>query len=64
MNAGLDDLAETLDLIVPTSDAAGIQMLARRLRRSLFAAYVDRSVPTEELREELLAALSENRARL
>ncbi len=64
INAGLDDLAETLDLIVPTSDAAGIQMLARRLRRSLFAAYVDRSVPTEELREELLAALSEYRARL
>ncbi len=64
INAGLDDLAETLALIVPTSDADGVQTLARRLRRSLFAAYVDRSVQTEELRDELQAALSEYSARL
>ena len=64
INAGLDDLAETLDLIVPTSDVDGLQVLARRLRRSLFAAYVDRSVQTEELRDELLAAVNEYRARL
>ena len=64
INAGLDDLAATLDVIVPTSDVAGIQILGRRLRRSLFAAYVDRSVRAEELREELLAALSEYRAHL
>src|SRR5713101_5737501 len=64
INAGLDNLAETLDLIVPTSDAEVVQILARRLRRSLFAAYVDRSMPAQELREELLAALSEYSARL
>lgn len=62
INAGLDDLAETLDFIVPTSDLAGIQTLARRLRRSLFAGYVDRSVEPDELREELRTALSEYRA--
>ena len=64
INAGLDNLAETLDLIVPRSDVAGIQTLGRRLRRSLFAAYVDRSVQTDELRDELLAALSQYRAPL
>jgi AcrR family transcriptional regulator len=64
VNAGLNDLSETLALIVPTSDADGVQTLARRLRRSLFAAYVDRSVHTDELRDELQAALSEYGVRL
>ena len=64
VNAGLDDLAETLDLLVPASDPDGLGVLAGRLRRSLFAAYVDRSLPADQLRAELLAALDEYRARL
>ena len=64
INAGLEDLAETLDLLVPTSDPEGVHVLARRLRRSLFAACVDCRLPPEEVREEVLAALEEYRARL
>ncbi|MCA1644447.1 MAG: TetR/AcrR family transcriptional regulator; helix-turn-helix transcriptional regulator [Chloroflexi bacterium] len=58
INAGLDDLGETLNLIVPTSDAERLQLLARSLRRSLFAAYIDRTLAIQILREELLAALA------
>jgi AcrR family transcriptional regulator len=63
LDAGLDDLAETLDLLVPTADPEGRRVLAQRLRRSLFAACVDRSLPADQLREELLAALDEYRRR-
>jgi AcrR family transcriptional regulator len=64
INAGLNDAAETLDLLVPTTDPEGVHVLARRLRRSLFAACVDCCLPLEEVREEVLAALEEYRARL
>jgi AcrR family transcriptional regulator len=64
INAGQNDAAETLDLLVPTSDPAGMQVLARRLQRSLFAACIDQSLPLDEVREEVLAALDEYRARL
>ena len=59
VNAGLDDLAETLHLLVRASNPEELENLARRLRRSLFAAYVDRCLPPEQLREELLATLDE-----
>ena len=62
INAGLDDLAETLDLIVPTSDVERVQILAQSLRRSLFAGYVDRTLSPYELRQELLATLAEYRS--
>jgi hypothetical protein len=45
VNAGLGDLAETLDRLVPTSDHEGLRVLAGRLQRSLVAACVDRSPP-------------------
>jgi AcrR family transcriptional regulator len=64
IHAGLEDLAQTLDLLVPTSDPEAARVLARRLQRSLFAACVDRALVPEELRDELLAALDEYRARL
>jgi AcrR family transcriptional regulator len=56
INAGLDDLAESLDLLVPTSNPEGMRVLARRLQRSLFAACIDQSLPLEDVREELLTA--------
>jgi AcrR family transcriptional regulator len=64
INAGLHDAAETLDLLVPTSDPKGIQVLAHRLQRSLFAACIDHSLPLEQVRHELLVALDDYRARL
>ena len=64
LGAGLDDLAEGLDLLVPTSDGAERAALARRLRLALFGACLDRSLPLEELRKELLAALDGYRAGL
>jgi hypothetical protein len=64
VNAGLDDLAETLDLLMPASEHEGLRVLAGRLRRSLFGAYVDRALPADQLRTELLAALDEYRARV
>lgn len=63
INAGLDDLASTLDLLVPASDPDALRALATRLRLALFTAFLDRSLPSEDLRAELQAALDAYLAR-
>ncbi len=57
MAQGIEKFVDTLARVVPDASERDLQALARAVRRSLFAALLDRSTTPDELRAELRALI-------
>lgn len=57
IQVGLDGFARTLRRVIPDADDRDLRLLGRTIRRTLFAALLDRAIAEEELRDELRAII-------
>lgn len=58
MQEGLDGFVAALRRIIPDPEQRDLELVARAIRRILFAAVLDGSVTADELRQELWAVIS------